>query len=278
LGESTADNARIWRELPGMNWHAGVERAKPGATVLAVNPQISNANGKRIVVAIQTFGAGRCLFSTVDSTWRWRWRVGDRYFYRYWGHIVRTLTPQETPGGNRFAQINSDRGEYQLGERISFHARLLDAFYHPVKAKQVTASMHGETGAPTSVTLTAIPGTPGLYAGEQLAERLGKFEVSVESPAGPGAKATASLLVQTTDLEKQQPELNEPLLKKIAATTGGAYYHPEEIRRWLDSLKANDLTVRSETEIELWDAPIFLLAFIVPLCLEWLIRKRTGLL
>jgi hypothetical protein len=261
-----------------MNWHAGVERAKPGTTVLAVNPLRTNAYGKRILVAIQSFGAGKCFFTTVDSTWKWRWKVGDRYFYRYWGHVVRTLTPQETPGGNRFAQINSDRGEYQLGERVSFHARLLDPFYHPIKAKQVIASLKGETGAAVPVTLTAIPGTPGLYAGEILAERLGKFEVTVESPAGPGFKATATFLVQTSDLERQQPELNEALLKKIAVITGGQYYAPENIRKWLDTLKANDLTVRSESEIELWDAPIFLIAFIVPLTLEWLIRKRTGLL
>ena len=46
----------------------------------------------------------------------------------------------------------------------------------------------------------------------------------------------------------------------------------------MDSLKANDFTIRSESEVELWDAPLILLMFIVPLALEWIIRKRTGLM
>ena len=50
---------------------------------------------------------------------RWRWRVGDRYFYRYWGQAIRAMTPHETPGGNRFAQVNADRAEYLLGDRVS---------------------------------------------------------------------------------------------------------------------------------------------------------------
>ncbi|HZP84445.1 MAG TPA: hypothetical protein VFB21_22615 [Chthonomonadaceae bacterium] len=44
------------------------------------------------------------------------------------------------------------------------------------------------------------------------------------------------------------------------------------------SLPNNPLTVRSEQEIELWDSPLFLLLFIVPLALEWFLRKRRGLL
>ncbi len=278
LSEDSALNAQAWRELPGMNWNAGVERAKPGATVLAVNSDRSNAYGKRVLVAVQSFGAGRCYMSLVDSTWRWRWRVGDRYFYRYWGQVLRTLTPHEAAGGNRFAQVNADRAEYMIGDRVSFHARLLDSFYRPIKERSVAATLKGETGPPVQITLAAVPGSPGLYSAEALADRTGKFELSLASPANPSAKAAAVYLVQAVALENQQPEMNEALLKKIAASGGGNYYFPDELKRWIDSLKANDLTVRSESEIELWDAPLFLLLFIIALTIEWIVRKRTGLL
>jgi hypothetical protein len=65
---------------------------------------------------------------------------------------------------------------------------------------------------------------------------------------------------------------------KIAKSGGGRYYHPDEIRKWLDSLKSNDLIVKSESEVELWDAPILLALFVLPLTLEWIARKRTGML
>ncbi len=278
LDDDPAVNARIWRELPGMYWGAGVPRARPGATVLVVNSARSNSYGKRVVLAVQPFGAGRCLISLTDSTWRWRWRVGDRYFYRYWGQMIRAMTPQETPGGNRYAQINADRAEYLLGDRVALNARLLDAFYRPVKAKQVTAVLRDENGVETPITLNASPVSPGLFSADFLAERVGKMQVSLASPANPAAPATASFLVQSVSLEQQQPELNETLLKRLAAAGGGGYYLPDETRRWLETLKAEDVVIRSESETELWDAPILLLLFVVPLSLEWLIRKRTGLL
>jgi hypothetical protein len=278
LSESPADSARAWRDLPGMHWNAGVERAKPGATVLAVNPDRSNAYGKRVAIAVNNFGAGRCFFSTIDSTWRWRWRIGDRYFYRYWGQVIRTLTPHEAAGGNRFSQVNSDKSDYMLGERVSFHARLLDAFYRPIAEKQVVASLTGESGAPGQLILTAVPGSPGLYSGETMADRTGKFELSLASPANPSAKSTATYLVQSVSLESQQPEMNEGLLRKIAGVGGGRFYSPVDVRKWIDSLKANDLIIRNDKELELWDAPLFLFFFIVPLTIEWVMRKRTGLL
>ncbi len=278
LADDPAESQRIWKTLPGMFWNAGVERAKPGATVLVVNSARSNAYGKRVVLAVQNFGAGRCLIQLTDTTWRWRWRVGDRYFYRYWGQALRSMTPSEPPGGNRYVQVNADRAEYLLGDRVSLHARLLDSFYRPIKESKVTATLTGETGGPVQVTLEAIPGSPGLYSADFLAERVGKFQISLASPASPEKRAAANFLVQSVALEKQQPEMNEALLKKIAQAGGGKYYHPDELKQWMASLKANDLIVKSESEVELWDAPIFLALFVIPLTIEWIARKRAGML
>jgi hypothetical protein len=278
MDEQPAENARIWREMPGMLWQSGVERGKPGATVLAVNSSRSNSYGKRIILAVQSFGAGRCLLSTADSTWRWRWRVGDRYFYRYWGQALRAMTPHETPGGNRYAQVNADRAEYLIGDRVSVHARLLDSFYRPIKERSVIGVLKPENGPAVELTLNAVPGSAGLFSAEMLAERVGKYQLTLASPASPGQKATATFLVQSVALEQQQPEMNEELLMRIARTGGGRYLQPTELRNWADKLPAKDLVVTSESEVELWDSPLLLILFIVPLSLEWLIRKRTGML
>jgi hypothetical protein len=278
LEDTTSENERVWATLPGMFWAAGVPRAKPGATVLAVHPTRRNADGPYPLVVEQPFGAGKCFLELVDSTWRWRWRVGDRYFYRYWGQVFRTLTPKELPGNSRFVQLNADRAGYLLGDKVALNARLLDAYYHPIKADSATAILKGETGPEQRITLQKTPGSPGLYTAQIQPDRVGKYAVSLTSPANPDAKATAAFLVESLALERQKPELDEALLKKVAATGGGKHYLPDELAKWLKSLPNNALTVRSEQETELWDAPGFLILFIVPLTLEWLIRKRKGLL
>ena len=278
LEDTSVANDHTWTTLPGMFWAAGVQRAKPGATVLAVHPARRNADGPYPLVAFQPFGAGKCYIQLVDSTWRWRWRVGDRYFYRYWGQVFRTLTPKELPGNSRFVQLNADRGKYLLGERVQLTARLLDDYYHPIKAESATAALKPENGPEQKITLQATPGAPGLFSAQIQPDRIGKFDVSLTSPTKQEAKASTAFLVETQALERQRPELDETLLKRVASAGGGKYYQATEIVAWAKTLPYNKLVVRSEQEIDLWNHTFFLLLFVVPLGLEWLVRKRKGLL
>lgn len=278
LEDDEVTTARTWDTLPGMFWAAGVPRAKPGATVLAVHPTRRNSEGPYPLVAMQNVGAGKSFLELVDSTWRWRWRVGDRYFYRYWGQVFRSLTPKELPGNSRTVQLNADRDSYHLGDRVLLNARLLDAYYHPVKAAGVTAVVTNENGQKQQIAMQPTPNAPGLFTAQFLPERAGKYNVTLTSPVNPQAKASAVFVVETLALERQKPELDETLLKKVAASGGGKYYAPDRLADWMKSLPYQPLQVRSEQEIELWDAPLLLILFLLPLGLEWLIRKRRGLL
>lgn len=290
IEDDATENAHVWETmLPGMFWAAGVPRAKPGATILAQHPTRRNADGPYPLVLTQPFGAGKCFLELVDSTWRWRWRVGDRYFYRYWGQVFRSLTPKELPGNSRFVQLNADRGNYRLGEKVALNARLLDAYYHPIKVPSVTAFVTTAGGQQQKVVLQATPGAPGLYTALYQPDRVGKFSVNVTSPVNAQAKAGAAFVVESLALEKQKPELDEPALQKIANAGGGKLYAANKIADWMRTLPYKPLEVRSEQEYELWDIragsdpilrhiPLFLALFLVPLSLEWLIRKRAGML
>jgi len=269
-------DARIWQELPGMLWMAGAQRARPGATVLVVNTARPNAAGPRPVLAVQPFGAGRCLMCMTDSTWLWRWRVGDRYFYRFWGQVLRTMTPRDNPGGNRFAQIGVDRSEYRPGDRVALTARMLDEFYRPIRRPEVAARLSGPSGA-QSVLLRAIPGSPGLYGTTIVAGGSGAYRIELAPPVVTGPATYARFLVQQVSLEFQQPEMNEALLRRIAAASGGRFLGLEEVPGWVQRLPRRTLTVRSLRETDIWNAPILLLAALALLGLEWVFRRRAGM-
>lgn len=278
LDESEAENQRVWATLPGMFWAAGATRTKPNATVLAAHSSRRNAEGPYPIVVYHPFGAGKCYIELADSTWRWRWRVGDRYFYRYWGQVFRTLTPKDLPGNSRLVQLNADRNAYRLGEKVLINARLLDAYYHPIKAESASATLRSESGQEQKIEMMTAPGSPGLFTASYQPDRVGRYQLSLTSPTNPDAKATTTFVVESQALEQQKPELDEPLLKKIAAAGGGKYYPANQMKDWMQSLQDNSLTVRSEQEIEIWNAPLLLILFLLPLCIEWLVRKRTGLL
>ncbi len=277
MEEDSVRSADVWRSLPGMYWVAGVQRTHPGATVLAVHPTLRNQDGLVPLVALQPFGSGKSFIQLADSTYLWRKRVGDRYFYRYWGQVFRSLTPKELPGNSRFVQLNADRSSYRLGEHVNLSARLLNAYYRPVKAEAVTVQIESG-GQHRDLTLQSTPGSPGLFTAQFQPERAGKWSASLVSPQNSQAKAVTSFQVERLALESQKPELDEVLLRKVAAAGGGKYYAPSELKKWMDSLSSRQLVLNSELEIELWDTPLMFILFLTPLTIEWLLRKKKGLL
>jgi uncharacterized membrane protein len=286
IADRPEQNLQVWQQLPGVYWCGVVPRAKPGATVLAVHPTRSNESGKLPLMAVQQTGEGRCFLSLVDSTWQWRYRLGDRYFYRYWGQVLRSLTPHELPGSNRYAKLTTDRAGYALGERVTLRARLLTPAFHPVRAPAVTGKIVRDDGTATDVRLLAQPGTPGLFEAEWLPPRAGSYQISLRSPGGqegggaPSSSAVAEtrFVVEAVSLELEKPELNEALLKRIAAASGGAVVPLGEVGALPGRLRDASVRVTSRVEHELWDSPLPLTLFTLFLVGEWALRKRKGLL
>ena len=91
-------SAQIWQALPELFWFLEAPRKKPAAQVLAVHPTLSGSDGKLPIVLYQFVGAGKSMFNAVDDTWRWRFRVGDRYFGRYWIQTIRFLARSKLLG------------------------------------------------------------------------------------------------------------------------------------------------------------------------------------
>jgi len=271
-------NRNLWHSLPGMYWCGVADRAKPGATVLAQHPTQSGPDGKIPLVAVQQAGEGTSFMTMVDSTWQWRYRVGDKYFYRFWGQVVRSLTPHELPGANRFVRLTADRSTYSLGEKVILRARLLTPNYLPVRVKDVTAEMQRTDGQRFPVKLDPVPGAAGVYSGEWLPPRSGAYKALLLGPGGQRAESTTNVVVETSSLELDEPQQNEALLKRVAALSGGKYLLWSQAAGLPELIPDRHQEVATRIEHELWDAPLPLILFILLLVGEWTLRKRKGLL
>ncbi len=98
FGADEAESSSIFEQLPGVYWFAPVERAKPAASVLAEHPSVQ-VDGRAVpLLATQFFGAGRTLYQGFTGTWRWRNKVEDLYFARYWVQSVRLLSRSKLLG------------------------------------------------------------------------------------------------------------------------------------------------------------------------------------
>ncbi len=271
-------NRQLWNSLPGMYWCGVADRAKPGASVLAVHPTMTGTDGKIPLMAVQQVGEGTSFMTMVDSTWQWRFRVGDKYFYRFWGQVVRTLTPHELPGANRFTRLTVDRTTYSLGEKVVLRARLLTPNYHPVRVPHVMAEMERTDGQRFPVKLEPLPGAAGVYSAEWLPAQAGAYKAMLNSPGGARTESLTNVVVETSSLELEQPEQNEPLLRRLAALSGGAYLLWGEFANLPKLVPDRHLETQTRVEHELWDAPLPIALFIMLLVGEWVLRKRKGLL
>jgi len=271
-------NRNLWHALPGMYWCGVVDRAKPGASVLAQHPTQTGTEGKIPLMAVQQVGEGTSFITLVDSTWQWRYRVGDKYFYRFWGQIVRSLTPHELPGANRSVRLTADRSTYSLGERVVLRARLLTPNFLPVRLKEVMAELQRTDGQRFPVKLDPVPGAAGVYSGEWLPSSAGAYKALLLGPNGQRAESMTNVVIETSSLELDEPQQNEALLKRVAALSGGKYLLWSQAAGLPGLIPDRHQEVATRIEHELWDAPLPVIVFILLLVTEWILRKRKGLL
>ena len=96
-------------------------RSRPRWSWPSTRP-LTGSDGKLPLFLYQFVGAGKSMFHAVDDTWRWRFRVGDRYFGRFWIQTIRFLARSKLLG-QRQAEIQTDRRRYQRNQPIQIRVR-----------------------------------------------------------------------------------------------------------------------------------------------------------
>ena len=270
-------NRTEWARLPGMYWYAAVDGLKPAATALAVHGSEGNIEGPLPLIALQRFGKGTVLYVGVDATWRWRFKRGDEFFYKFWNQAIKHLGMPHLLGEASLTQISTDRRIYSLSDAVKVYARVLDKSYRPLMKESIKAVLIQNEEPVNSFVLSRIPDKEGMYEGEFRATELGEFSLKIEEGEETVSSALSEFEVRAPQLELNDPVLNRDLLLKIAATTGGRYYEIDEIRSLPDDVKAESKKTTIRTEKELWDTWMVLLVFALLVSVEWVVRKWHNL-
>lgn len=275
-----------WESLPGIFWSFPSQDAKPTAQVLMEHsdPTLRSAEGPRPLLVAGRYGSGHTLYVGFNGTWRWR-RAGRQaeYFDKFWIQAVRYLVEARSLEGRRRGFVQTDRDRYEIGERITFTARLQDATYKPLEAPLVEATLQAGAGtAPETVRLLPVANQPGTFEAARIARNTGVHTLRILAPGGTGDEAATietPFTVELPSVETNQVWLDKPLLTDLANLSGGKYFDIDQ----LDQLAA---FVPDKTEIHesrgkpdpLWDKRGLLIALVALLACEWLVRKRFKLL
>lgn len=280
------ENQQLWEfsgrtggTLPGFFWYQRVKRVKRGAVALAVHPESTNLSDEpRPIFAFQYYGRGRTFISLTDDTWRLRKLVGNRWFYRFWGQVIRFTSAGRLLGETKQYSISTDQREYTLGGTVKILARALGRDFKPTRQEDRTLEIERADSDDPAQTVTAVqnPARPEYYEVAVEAKELGEHTVRFEDGIGD---ASAQYRVVVPQLEYDDPRMDRERLREIARLSGGSYHEIGETRALVEGVTPFEKEVPiSEERQPLWDTRWLLLAFISLLTLEWLLRKVFRLL
>ncbi len=292
-------NVELWENnnseqfsLEPLRWFYPAKKAKLGAKTLARVPK--NVTGKRPypLIVSHRFGRGRSMFVGTDDTWVWRKIIGDEYFYNFWSNCIRWLRGGRLSGSKRY-KLRVEKDQYNPGNKVKFFAHVLDRNYRPEDSKTIPAHiLHEKTNREQTINLRRKE-TPGEYTGTFRPKKLGSYTVwignypvSGETSDDESDYAEDGFRVKSLDLEGKDPSVNKKLLTDLAALTNGTFMYLDEVMKSDDETpalpdlvhqKPERVSLRPQRE-DLWDAPLFMILFVLLLSGEWIIRKKSRLI
>jgi von Willebrand factor type A domain len=280
LGTNLADTKQIWANLPDLYWLLETPHLKPAARVLAEHPTLLGADGRKLaVISLQFVGAGKVLFHATDDTWRWRYRVGDVFFSRYWIQTIRYLSRSKLLGQDRAAELTTDRRQYHRGEPVHVRARFIDEGLAPAADDGVTVVVEQEGRKNQRVGLIRTASARGVFEGTLPGASDGNFHLWIATPTLEGGAPSADFVVVPPPGEFERMQVDVAELRRAAEETRGHFYRVSDVHSLAADLpRGRQVPIESLPPQPLWNQWWLISLFLGLITSEWLLRKRKGML
>lgn len=277
LGGEAGEVSRLWRQLPAPSEVVAVE-AKEGAEVWA---EAVSMNERRFPwLVTQLFGSGRVVYLAGGETWRWRYKVGDRFHARFWNQLVASAIQPPYSVSDDYAAIGTDQIEYQVGDRATVRARLQDAQGRPIGDATVDAILLSDNRPVATMPLQIDDPARGTYRGQTVPLESGQYRVKLQASGFDVAalRATTPIWVEARDPQEfARVSLDRETLSQLAAASNGRYVHETDADSLLEEIVSLSGGKIIRTEYPVWQSFYWFAAILLLLTVEWLLRKRSGL-
>ncbi len=313
-GEGQA-NSGIWQAMPRWYWHSPFTTARRQARVLWTMAPASGQAGAtaqsdrhRALLASMSAGAGRVLYLASDQTWRLRYVHGQDVQNNFWSQVMRWAAGSELPAGGKYVRFGTDKSVYTFGQTVHLRAKVLSPDLLPdshktfrAVARRIASAAATRSGTDASrrqdSPMLHTPNAPGFYYGNLAGLEPGRYRITLH-----GAGIAHQLKNDPTAVVRQliirvRPQRNLELtdlssdpaaMRRIALAGGGlmtAGPYANMLARRLPELSQ---TLRIPQQAGLFLHPhsgwtkfihyLFLTLFAGLITLEWVLRKRAGLI
>jgi hypothetical protein len=295
--------------MPDLYWIARTLGPKPGATVLVEHPTLrtrEDAAGGSVPMPLLVaghYGAGRIFFQATDETWRWRrFRLGplpagEMVHDSYWVQAARLLSPARSASAAPRWIVTADRRRYAYGERVSVEVEVMDAeldrqigdalklVVHEIDsdgARTPRSESEGGEGSHVVARVDAYrrSANSNRFDASLVPPRSGEFVVRAEGlPSELGRPSpSARIRVEKPALESRRPDADHEALALLAESTGGRILELDDLEAGFAEIRERTLQIPDDLVEPLWDSRFALAVFLLMISIEWIMRKRFGLL
>jgi len=283
LLDDPEQNRKLWEKLPKFYWHAFAPSVKPGAVAILDTTQVFGEKEERyIILAHHYYGIGKVVFVGSDEFWRWRWKVGDRFFHRLWSQILRWCAMMGPTSADKCVRLSMEKSNYEVGESPVIQATVKDENGIPLNDARALLRLKGKKE--NSYAFQYIQGSEGRYNCRLKDLEPGSYEASaiitgVSEDKDESSRATLRFSVLApVSQELVRTEMDRELLQKIAYETGGKYLPIWELPSISKEFKKQNVERIERTQKDLWSSYWLLIPFVLILAAEWTIRKMRGLM
>lgn len=281
-------NRLLWEDkegLTGFYWHYPIRGSKPGAQVLLrhTDSKLGGGTERDPLLVAGYYPSGRTLFMAIEASYRWRNRFGFRYYETFWRNTLRWLALGRMRSGDRRFELEALRSEYDISERVTLEARVLDSDFRPSEAASQEIMIEGPDGEEMPMELQAVTGRAGLFRGTFQPERPGRHAAKIAAggdEASPDTEVRTEFDVALPSLENQDPSPDPGAMERFASLSGGVFASALDLSDALEEAFPPDQERREPVSSQLddaWDRWATLLAALALLGVEWILRKKAEL-
>lgn len=276
LADTEETNPQVWRSLPGFYWHAAALKAKGGTEVLAVHANRRTNFGPTPVIVTSAAGNGKVLYMGIDSAWRWRRGVEDKYHYRFWGQVARWMSYQRNMAAGQRVRLYFSPERPVPGDTVTLNANAFDENGAPLEEGSVLIDALLPDGSSQRISLEKNDTAWGSFTGRIKIDQPGEWKLIARIEGSEKDAVEATLLAQGIELEKVGQPARPDVLEEMARIARGRMLTSVQLPELIREIRALPEPRPIENRLPLWSHWITITLLVLLLAIFWTGRKLNG--
>ena len=267
-------------QLPPLSIVPAVVREKAAAIVLARagSDDGAPATGQPAVLSM-AYGRGKVVAIIGEGLWRWRLLPDDMadlegVFDRFWSNMIRWLALGSEFQPGRQVSLRLSRSAVQTGQTVRFDVvSRFAADDHDMRLTVVDP--HGQAHD------LALQAAGGVARQQAMFEPTiaGVHEVALDAPSMKPERIETRFNVYNVDVERLRSAANPLAMRQLAEQSGGVFLAADRPDALFDVLQRQRTALMAPAKTQyIWDRGWILTSLLIWAGIEWIARRRGGLL